>query len=93
MFEDLKKAWREAVDNFRQELAGDDEAGDSRTHAMNRELMTARSVLEKLDGEIRRTRREAARCAPRGHQERVVGQGAAVVQGDPPVRGVQNRSI
>lgn len=60
MFEDLKKAWREAVDNFRQEVAGDDEGGDARTRAMNRELMTARSVLEKLDGEIRRTRREAA---------------------------------
>lgn len=60
MFEDLKKAWREAVDNFRQELAGDDEGADSRTRAMHKELMTARSVLEKLDGEIRRSRREAA---------------------------------
>jgi len=59
MFEDLKKAWRDAVDNFRREVAADEAGGDTRTRAMNRELMTARSVLEKLDGEIRRARREA----------------------------------
>jgi phage shock protein A len=59
MFQDWKKAWREAVDNFRREVAGAEEGGDSRTRAMQRELNTARVALEKLEGEIRRTRREA----------------------------------
>lgn len=61
MFEDLKRAWREAVENFRQEVAGEEsgEPDDGRTRAMQRELLKARSVLEKLDGEVRRTRRGA----------------------------------
>lgn len=59
MFEDLKRAWREAVENFRREVGEEEAGGDSRTRAMNRELVNARSVLEKLEGEIRRTRREA----------------------------------
>jgi hypothetical protein len=59
MFEDWKKAWREAVDNFRRELAGDEGSPDSRTRAMQREFTSARRAVDKLDGEIRRTRREA----------------------------------
>jgi len=59
MFEDWKKAWRDAVENFRREVDGIDEGGDSRTRAMQRELRSARVALEKLEGEIRRTRREA----------------------------------
>ncbi len=58
MFEDWKKAWRDAVENFRREV-DDMEEGDSRTRAMQRELRSARVAMEKLDGEIRRTRREA----------------------------------
>jgi hypothetical protein len=60
MFEDLKKAWREAVENFRREVGTEETEGDSRTRAMNRQLLNARTVLEKLEGEIRRTRGEAA---------------------------------
>jgi len=59
MFEDLKRAWRDAVENFRREVAADESAGEPRARAMNRELAAARSVLEKLEGEIRRARREA----------------------------------
>jgi len=59
MFEDWKEAWREAVENFRRELSGD-EPGDVRTRAMKREFDAASGVLDKLDGEIRRARREAA---------------------------------
>jgi hypothetical protein len=59
MFEDWKKAWREAVENFRREVAGGDAGSDVRTNAMRRELVAARGALDKLDGEIRRTRSEA----------------------------------
>jgi hypothetical protein len=59
MFEDWKQAWREAVDNFRREVAGDATSPDSRARAMNREYLAAQNALDKLDSEIRRTRREA----------------------------------
>ncbi|HUF70183.1 MAG TPA: hypothetical protein VMM79_16165 [Longimicrobiales bacterium] len=59
MFNDWKQAWREAVDNFRRELSGDEGTADSRTRAMQREFSSAQSAMDKLDGEIRRTRREA----------------------------------
>jgi len=59
MWEDWKKAWRDAVENFRRELAGDDVASDNRTRAMQRDVMSMRSAAQKLDAEIRRTRREA----------------------------------
>ena len=59
MFTDWKKAWRQAVENFRRELS-DEGASDTRTRAMHREVMSARGAREKLDGEIRRARREAA---------------------------------
>lgn len=59
MFDDWKQAWREAVENFRRELSGDTEPGSARARAMEREYDAARSALEKLDGEIRRTRRAA----------------------------------
>ncbi|MCI0434433.1 MAG: hypothetical protein L0271_12460, partial [Gemmatimonadetes bacterium] len=59
MWEDWKKAWRDAVENFRRELAGDDVASDSRTRAMQRDVMAVRDALSRLDGEIRRTQRES----------------------------------
>ncbi len=58
MFEDWKQAWREAVENFRRELSGD-EASHDRTRSMHREVMNARGARDKLAGEIRRTRQEA----------------------------------
>jgi hypothetical protein len=59
MFEDWKQAWREAVDNFRREVAGEATSLDSRARAMNREYLAAQNALDKLDSEIRRTRRES----------------------------------
>jgi hypothetical protein len=59
MFDDWKEAWRQAVENFRRELSGDEGTADSKTRAMQREFTSAQSALDKLDGEIRRTRREA----------------------------------
>lgn len=60
MFEDWKHAWRQAVDNFRRELEGMDDGAPAHVRAMRRELLTARGALERLDGEIVRTRQEAA---------------------------------
>lgn len=62
MFEDWKKAWREAVENFRRELE-ESETGDGAppdVRAMRRDLMSAKGALEKLETEITQTRREAA---------------------------------
>jgi hypothetical protein len=59
VFEDWKQAWREAVENFRRELADDETGGSTRIRAMQREFGAARRALDKLDDEIRRTRRES----------------------------------
>jgi len=59
MLNDWKQAWREAVENFRREVAGDAALGDARARAMNREFQAAQRALEKLDIEIQRTRKEA----------------------------------
>jgi hypothetical protein len=62
MFEDWKKAWREAVENFRRELE-ESEGGDGAppdVRAMRRDLMSAKGALEKLETEIAETRREAS---------------------------------
>ena len=59
MLNDWKQAWREAVDNFRREVSGDEMLGDVRARAMNREFHAAQSALERLDLEIGRARTEA----------------------------------
>jgi hypothetical protein len=59
MFEDWKQAWREAVENFRREIESEDATADSRTRGMQRQYMAAESALDRLDSEVRRTRREA----------------------------------
>lgn len=59
MFEDWKKAWREAVENFRRELEGADGDVSAHVRAMRRETVSARGALAKLLDEIRRTRRQA----------------------------------
>lgn len=60
MFDDLMKAWREAVENFRREMEGDESGADEQTRAMQRQYSTARDVLERLEIEIRRSKRQAA---------------------------------
>lgn len=63
MFEDWKKAWRDAVENFRREMTEHaDDASASATHirAMRREVATARGALDRLQAEIVGARRDAA---------------------------------
>jgi hypothetical protein len=54
MFESLRQAFREAVDNFRTELNRDQvpEAADRLLKAMERELISARSALSRLEEEV-----------------------------------------
>ena len=62
MFEDWKRAWREAVENFRRELSDTEaEGGDVTPHvrAMRRDIVSVRGALSKLDAEVARSRREA----------------------------------
>jgi hypothetical protein len=59
MFEDWKDAWRDAVANFRRELEGDDEGDGSQTRTMEKQFGAVQDVLERLDIEIRRARRQA----------------------------------
>jgi phage shock protein A len=73
MFESLRQAFREAVDNFRTELNRDrvPEAADRLLKAMEQELISARSTLSRLEEEVAaveaqaRTEEEAARTCLR----------------------------
>lgn len=63
MFEDWKKAWREAVENFRRELSDTEAAGgdvSAHVRAMRRDMASVHGALTKLDAEIAHCRREAA---------------------------------
>jgi len=70
MFEELKSAWRQAVDNFWQELQGE-APGAARLGGMRNEIAEARSDLSRLEDEVRlareraREEREAAETARR----------------------------
>lgn len=85
MFEIWKQAWRDAVENFRRELHGDD-ADDptvDRLNSMRRDYSAAVDALRKLERELDRTldriaeeHDAAAACSRRhnmalraGHQE------------------------
>ena len=50
MFREFKRAWKQAVDNFWQELEGDSDAAYT-------EVARVRNQLDELDGEISETRR------------------------------------
>lgn len=56
MFESFRRAWRDAVDNFWQELQADDAGPEARARAVYREVATARNQLGQLDREIGDTR-------------------------------------
>jgi phage shock protein A len=60
MFESLRHAFREAVDNFRTELNRDavPEAADRLIRAMEHELVEARLILDRLSKELDRARAE-----------------------------------
>lgn len=85
MFEALKTAWREAVENFRRELDAENEIGESPTHPttgtdMRQSLRTAERELERVEAEYSRTREEhrleeaaAKRCARQETMAREIG--------------------
>ncbi|HEY8468251.1 MAG TPA: hypothetical protein VIL18_01350 [Longimicrobiales bacterium] len=61
MFQELKDAWREAVENFRRELAGGPGApARDRIRAMQEDLSVAASALERIERDIAAAHREAA---------------------------------
>lgn len=58
MFDEWKRAWREAVENFRRELNGTGgDVGDVRVRA-RRELAAAADQLARLESDLARTRTE-----------------------------------
>jgi phage shock protein A len=63
MFDALRQAFQEAVQNFRTELNRDQvpEAADALIRSMERELVEARVILDRLGKELEETRKEAAR--------------------------------
>lgn len=82
MFESLRQAFKEAVDNFNTELRRDEvpEAADRLLRAMKRELVNARAGLSRLETEIGKTRAEAEReeaeartCVRREEMARRIG--------------------
>ncbi len=52
MFEDLKTAWRQAVENFWHELQDDGDAADGQAPGMRKEIAHARSDLSRLEEQI-----------------------------------------
>lgn len=77
MFEEFRRAWREAVDNFWAEVGAE---GDGGTGAVYREVGRARTQLERLAAEVGETRRrlagereEAGVCERRERLAREIG--------------------
>lgn len=82
MFDDLKRAFREAVDNFKEELHRDEIPGtvDRFLRGMQEEAIDARSHVRSLESEVRKTldraraeEREAATCRRRERMAREIG--------------------
>ena len=82
MFENLRRAFREAVDNFNRELNRDavPEAVDDLLRAMRDEVTEAKTRLRDLEdgierarGEARREAREIATCERREEMARKIG--------------------
>ena len=81
MFEDWKKAWQEAIENFNRELE-DEPTGPPQLASMRREVVTARKALDQLQIELDRCREQVAEeerqeqmCRRRGEMaERIADQ-------------------
>ena len=59
MFEDWKKAWQQAVENFQNEIADDDSPpGPAEIGAMRRDVGAARKALDRLQIELQRCQEE-----------------------------------
>ena len=59
MWEDWKKAWHQAVENFESEMNSDDPQ-PGRVSAMQRDLDQARAALRRLEADIEQTRKDLA---------------------------------
>ena len=57
MFDDWRRAWREAVENFRRELDAGSAGGDAAATRLYREVYGARATLRQLEAELGRVRR------------------------------------
>ncbi|HSJ14292.1 MAG TPA: hypothetical protein VK939_07745 [Longimicrobiales bacterium] len=60
MFDDWKRAWREAVANFQRELGAEEDGTSGHYQSLRRELATARGALQRLESEIETVGRNAA---------------------------------
>src|SRR5690606_29400842 len=63
MFQELRNAWREAVENFRRELYGEDQGtggARDRLRAMQKDISVVRSELERIERELANARSQAA---------------------------------
>ncbi|HUH13278.1 MAG TPA: hypothetical protein VMK65_09215 [Longimicrobiales bacterium] len=60
MIDDLKSAWRQAVENFWRELRTEEEGPAGQLATMQRQLATARGELRRLRGELARCARQRA---------------------------------
>lgn len=82
MFENLRQAFREAVDNFNKELNRDDvpEVVDKLLHQMQEEVTDAKAQLYTLEGQIKRAlqlaemeKKEVATCLRREAMAEKIG--------------------
>jgi hypothetical protein len=63
MFDDWKKAWQEAVENFEREMRAPDDVFASpsqKATAMRRDLTAARSALNRLQADLAQARKDLA---------------------------------
>jgi hypothetical protein len=58
MFENLRRAWRQAVDNFWTELEAGDATDDPRVRGVYHQVASARNQVRKLEAEIAGCRRD-----------------------------------
>lgn len=77
MFEEFRRAWRDAVENFWRELRADEEGAAG---AIYREVRRARSQLDRLDAEVgdalrrlKEERKQVSICERRARLARDIG--------------------
>jgi hypothetical protein len=87
MFDDWKRAWQQAVENFQREIADDDSvSGLAQVGAMRRDLTAARNALEQLGFELARAREECAEEEKQEANSRRRGELAASIGDDTTVK-------
>ena len=71
MFDDLREAFKEALDNFNKELSRDQvsETADKLMVGMKNEIADEKAQVAGLDDQLRKTLR-ADRSSGEGHQDR-----------------------